>query len=354
MSSFNPNAASPKDSGIFGLPYTVEESKLLLIPVPWEPTTSYGGGASQGPRSIFEASKQIDLFDIELGHFYEQGIAMLHESPEVKRWNTAAKKAAQRVIAAAGPLEDSSADIKAAIQSVNEYSLKLNDYVYQQTKRLLAQGKIVGLVGGDHSSPFGAIQAFLEKYPHMGILHVDAHADLRDSFEGFLFSHASIMHNVMTRTPLKKLVQVGIRDFCEEEYRFIQDNQERIVTFFDSVITEQKMEEKNWAMMCDEIIQHLPQEVYVSFDIDGLDPRFCPHTGTPVPGGLDFLEALFLLKKVVRSGRKMIGFDLNEVSPGTGRAVFESASSVRDTAAEWDANVGARLLYKLCGWALTS
>jgi agmatinase len=87
--------------------------------------------------------------------------------------------------------------------------------------------------------------------------------------------------------------------------------------------------------------------VYISFDIDGLDPRFCPHTGTPVPGGLDFTEALFLIKKVARSGRKIIGFDLNEVSPGS--AALNSPDSIPDTAAEWDANVGARLLYKLCG-----
>jgi agmatinase len=352
MLNFNPNAASPKDSGIFGLPFTAEESKLILIPVPWEPTTSYGGGTSLGPQFIFDASKQVDLFDMELGPFYEKGIAMLPESQEMKEWNAVAKDAAQIVIAAAGTSDENSASVKKATQLVNELSLKLNDTIYQQTKQLLSQQKIVGLVGGDHSSHFGAIKAFLEKHPDMGILHFDAHADLRDTFEGFEFSHASIMHNVISKTALKKLVQVGIRDFCEEEYHFIQNNKERIVTFFDASITEQKMAEKSWAAICDDIIQHLPQEVYVSFDIDGLDPRFCPHTGTPVPGGLDFLEALFLLKKVVRSGRQIIGFDLNEVSPGS--AALTSTSSVLDTAAEWDANVGARLLYKLCGWALTS
>jgi agmatinase len=351
MTHFDPNAASPKDSGIFGLPYTVAEAKLVLIPVPWEPTTSYGGGTSLGPQFIFGASKQVDLFDMDLGNFYEQGIAMLEESPEVKQWNEIAKESAQVVIAAAGSAEENSAAVQQATQLVNDYSVKLNDYVYQQTKALLAQGKVVGLIGGDHSSPYGAIQAFLEKYPNMGILHFDAHADLRDAFEGFDYSHASIMHNVIEKTPLKKLVQVGIRDFCEDEFKLIKQN-DRIVTFFDNALTEQKMADKNWSAICDEIIQHLPQEVYVSFDIDGLDPRFCPHTGTPVPGGLDFLEALFLLKKVVRSGRKIIGFDLNEVSPGS--AALDAVTSTPDTAAEWDANVGARLLYKLCGFALTS
>lgn len=352
MSHFDPNAAAPKDSGIFGLPYTVEEANLVLIPVPWEATTSYGGGTSLGPQVIFNASKQVDLFDIDFGNFYEKGIHLLAESGEIKQWNTTAKKAAKIVIEAAGSSNTETEEVHKAIPLVNALSLKLNDFVYQTTKKLLSQGKMVGLIGGDHSSPFGAIQAFLEKYPNMGILHFDAHADLRNAYEGFEFSHASIMHNVITKTSLKKLVQVGIRDFCEEEFHFIQQNPDRITTFFDSQLTEQKLAAKDWSSICDNIIQHLPKEVFVSFDIDGLDPRYCPHTGTPVPGGLDFQEAIFLLKKVLASGRKIIGFDLNEVSPGG--SVLENPAKSLDTAAEWDANVGARLLYKLCGFTLTS
>lgn len=344
MISFDPNAAASKDSGIFGLPFSVSEAKLVLLPVPWEVTTSYGGGTSQGPQAIFDASKQVDLFDVVLGKFYEAGIAMADISEEIQQWNINAREFAEIVINAEGSTED--AHLITAIQEVNHYSLKLNDYVYTECKKLLAQGKIVGIVGGDHSVPFGAIQAFLEVYPKMGVLHFDAHADMREAYEGFTHSHASIMYNVISNTPLTKLVQVGIRDFCEEEYNFIQKHNTRVHTFFDSALFEQKMNGKGWSLICDEIVQHLPKEVYISFDIDGLDPRFCPHTGTPVPGGLDFQEALFLIQKVVRSGRKIIGFDLNEVSPGT------SAANDTDTAGEWDANVGARLLYKLCGYAL--
>lgn len=331
ITTFDPNAAAAEDSGIFGLPYSVSEAKLVLIPVPWEATTSYGGGTSQGPQAILAASKQVDLFDLELGNFFEAGIAMLDESKEVQTWSMEAESA--------------------TVEEINSYSQKLNHYVYTETKALLAQGKLVGLVGGDHSTPFGAIQAFLEKYPDLGILHFDAHADLRKAYEGFEHSHASIMYNLITKTPLNKLVQVGIRDFCEEEFKLIQENKGKIVTFFDSALFEQKVNGKSWSALCDEIITNLPQEVYVSFDIDGLDPRFCPHTGTPVPGGLDFQEALYLLKKLVQSGRKLIGFDLNEVSPGVAQA---SDSEALDSAGEWDANVGARLLYKLCGYTLKS
>lgn len=336
MTSFDLNAPATKDSGIFGLPFTVAEANLVLIPIPWEATTSYGGGTSKGPEAIFRASKQVDLFDVDLGNFFEAGIAMLDESPDVQKWNTIAKNAAQEVIKAIFAGEENP-KTTSALAEVNQYSLKVNDYVYQTTKDLLNQGKHVGLIGGDHSTPFGAIQAFLEKHPDMGILHIDAHADMRHAYEGFEDSHASIMYNVISKTPLKKLVQIGIRDFCKEEYDFIQANPERIHTFFDAQLAEKKMNGENWSAICASVIEKLPHEVYVSFDIDGLDPRYCPHTGTPVPGGLEFSEILYLFKKVALSGRKIIGFDLNEVAPGD---------------SEWDANVGARILFKLCGWTL--
>ncbi len=344
---FDPNAAASPNSGIFGLTFSVNEAKLALIPVPWEATTSYGGGTSNGPKAILQASKQVDLFDIDLGNFFESGIVMLDESADIQAWNDIAKLAARIVIDADAETDKST--LQSTIETVNELGAKVNDYVYVETKRLLTANKLVGVVGGDHSTPFGAIIAHLEKYPRMGVLHIDAHADLRNTFEGFEYSHASIMHNVMTKTSLTQLVQVGIRDFCEEEFEFIRTHQHRMTTFFDARLAEQKMNGKNWASICDEIIAPLPHEVYVSFDIDGLNPVFCPHTGTPVPGGLEFREALFLLKKVVQSGRKMIGFDLNEISPGV---AFDE--NKKDPASEWDANVGARLLYQLCGWTLAS
>jgi agmatinase len=334
MLNFNPNAAASKESGIFGLPFTVQEAQLVLLPVPWEVTTSYGGGTSLAPKAIFDASKQVDLFDLELGNFYEAGIAMLEISKEIEALNAIARKAAESVI------HESLADVKIALHTVNSSSLKLNDYVYTETKKLLLENKLVGIIGGDHSTPYGAICALLENYPDAGILHFDAHADLRNAYEGFEHSHASIMYNVITKTKLKKLIQVGIRDFCEEEYNFIQEHSHRIKTFFDKELFEKKMQGVSWSSLCDEIIGHLPNEVYISFDIDGLDPRYCPHTGTPVPGGLDFQEAIYLIKKVTQSGRTIIGFDLNEVSPGN------------HSTDEWDANVGARLLYKMCGYTL--
>jgi agmatinase len=210
----------------------------------------------------------------------------------------------------------------------------MNEWVYNQTLALLNKGKLVGLVGGDHSTPLGYYKAIGEKKGDFGILQIDAHCDLRDSYEGFQYSHASIMYNALKEVPqLTKLVQVGIRDYCEEELDFIKDNPERVTTFFDKDIKEALFEGEQWKSICDRIIDALPQQVYISFDIDGLDPKLCPHTGTPVPGGFEVAQIFYLFKRVLASGRQLIGFDLNEVSTSHD---------------EWDANVGARVLFKLC------
>jgi agmatinase len=337
MSAFDPNAAASPSSGIFGLPHSADEAKVVLIPVPFEATTSYGGGTSDGPRAILEASRQVDLFDLDTGRPYEAGIAMLEESASVRQWNREAKALAAPLIEAGGAAKGST-----AVKPIDALCEKVNAYVVETTQHWLARGKRVGLVGGDHGSVYGGIWAHAEKYPGMGILHVDAHADLRDAYEGFSWSHASIMHNVMERIPnVKKLVQVGIRDFGEAEYEYIRASQGRIVTVFDSQLARAAAQGMLWEEEVDRIVSQLPQQVYVSFDIDGLDPTLCPHTGTPVPGGLSFQQACGLLEGLVRNNKTLVGFDLNEVAPGP-------------EGDEWDGNVGARLLYKLIGWMLLS
>jgi agmatinase len=339
MSQFDPNAASTEDSGIFGLPYTQKESRLVFLPVPWEATTSYGGGTSKGPESIFEASHQVDLFDLEVEKPYEAGMYFLPVSKKILGWNREGKKEAQKIIRAGGRIEGKTA-LKKALTKVNDLGRKVNAEVKAQSQKVLNEGKILALVGGDHSTPFGALQAMAEKEKSFGILHIDAHSDTRNAFEGFEWSHASIMYNVMENIPeVKKLVQVGIRDFCEEEFLYIQNSKGKIKTFFDQDLAKHKANGKNWNQLCEQIVNELPEKVWISFDIDGLDPRFCPGTGTPVPGGLDFWEAVLLISAVAKTGKKIIGFDLNEVSPSVG---------------EWDANVGARMLYKMSAWCLAS
>lgn len=344
---FDPTTTISSEFGIFGIPLTEKECKLVLLPVPWEVTTSYGKGASNGPRIIREASEQIDLFDFETKNAYEAGYFMREISEDVMAKSKKYKELAQKVIELKTEQSDDTAQIEKLTEVVNAASKELTEWVYQQTKSILKTGKLFGLVGGDHSTPLGAIQAICEQHSannqsEVGILHIDAHSDTRKAYQGFEQSHASIMYNVMS-LPLKpkKLVQVGIRDFCEEEYNFVNSRPD-IKTFFDIGIKQRQLKGESWASIATDIINELPQKVYISFDIDGLDPRYCPSTGTPVIGGLSADEVFFLFNLVAQSGRTIVGFDLNEVSSG------EAESS------EWDGNVGARMLYKLCNWTIVT
>lgn len=344
---FDPTTTISSEFGIFGIPMTEEESRVVLLPVPWEVTTSYGRGASNGPRIIREASEQIDLFDFETKKAYEQGIFMKEISESVMADSVRFKALAQEVIQLRTDQSDDHARIEKLVAEVNKASQKLTDWVYKQTQEILNKGKLFGLVGGDHSTPLGAIRAICEKHSangqsEVGILHIDAHSDTRKAYQGFEQSHASIMYNVMnSKVKPKKLVQVGIRDFCEEEYQYVTTRSD-IKTFFDIGLKQRAMKGESWGSIAADIISELPQKVYISFDIDGLDPRYCPSTGTPVIGGLSADEVFFLFNLLAQSGKQIVGFDLNEVSSG------DADNS------EWDGNVGARMLYKLCGWSLVT
>ncbi len=189
-------------------------------------------------------------------------------------------------------------------------------------------------MGGEHSTPLGLIEALNERHESFGILQIDAHADLREAYEGFDQSHASIMYNVLESCPnMKRLVQVGIRDISPSEVNLIKESEGRIRTFLDWDIKQRAFEGMSWGEQVKNIIDTLPQKVYISFDIDGLNPGLCPNTGTPVPGGFSLEEINYLFFTLMDSGREIIGFDLNEVSPGEND--------------EWDANVGARALWNL-------
>lgn len=332
--------ASYKD-GIFGIPTSYETASVVIIPVPWEVTTSYGAGTANGPETVLMASPQIDLFDLELGKAYEKGYHLLAAPENILALNNKLKPMALEIrhqLEEHGELDTKHQKIQATI---NAGCAEMSDWVYSQAKEILAAGKKPAVLGGDHSSPEGCIRAVSEFHKQeIGVLHIDAHADLRFQYQGFERSHASIMNNVMNaKWRPKKLVQVAIRDFCEEEYQLIEERTD-ISTFFDLNLKRSLFEGESWSSICKRIAAELPEKVYVSFDIDGLSPEYCPSTGTPVPGGLSFDQATYLLRSLNEAGKKIVGFDLNEVAPST------------DEGDEWDGNVGARLLYKLCGWTV--
>ena len=345
IENYDPNSIGLSGNNIFSLPSTEENSKLIIIPVPWEVTVSYRNGTAKGPEKILEASKQVDLYDSFGKNLWQQGIFMPEISLDILQQNDYLRHCAELIISnleEGGETKDID-QLQKKLAQVNEGGATLEDYVYNQTNQYLEKNKLVALLGGDHSTPLGFIKAIAEKYEDIGIIQFDAHADLRNAYEGFTYSHASIMYNVITRIPqVSKLVQVGIRDYCDEEVNFIENSNGKIKTFFDEDLKHRMYDGETWKSICDSIINELPQLVYISFDIDGLDPKLCGNTGTPVPGGFDVEEIMYLFQKIVSSGRKVIAFDLNEVSAGEG-----TQDSV-------DATVGARVLYKLCNILLKS
>ncbi|MBS1776650.1 MAG: agmatinase family protein [Bacteroidetes bacterium] len=343
LSGFDPNSVGLKSNNIFGLPFKEADAELVLLPVPWEVTISYRDGTSRGPENIFDASMQVDLYDPDMPNAWKRGFHMLPVDKNIKRKSDFLRQCAELIISflIEGGNVAENKQLQTKLNEVNEAGVMLHNWVHEMTSRLLREGKKVGLIGGDHSTPLGFIKALSEVHDSFGVLQVDAHADLRNAYEGFIYSHASIMYNVLHEFPqVSKLVQVGTRDYCDEEVEMIAQSNGRISTYFDHQIKERQFEGETWKSICEEIVSKLPQKVYISFDIDGLDPKLCPNTGTPVPGGFELEQVFYLFKTLIKSGRQLIGFDLNEVSTGqnTGDCI--------------DSIVGARALYKLCNFMM--
>lgn len=317
MIEFDPNNSAPDGSGLFALPYSIDDSSVVIIPVPWDATSSQERASGGAPNAVYVASKYVELFDPKLGPIYRRGIAMDTPLAEIATLNNHA----------------------IALQSSDSFQgeiltqpcERLNELVEGLVSAHLAAGRRVGLLGGDHSVSYGAIEAHLSKHPGLGILQIDAHCDLRCEFDEIKFSHASIMYNVVENLQPDILVQVGVRGLCDFEADYIRRSG-RVCTFFDGDLHELRAVGVAWKEICSKIATTLPEKVYISLDIDGLVPWACPNTGTPVPGGLNFNDVVYLLRHIGTSGRSIVGFDLVEVG-----------------ANEFDASIAAHLLYQLCG-----
>ena len=219
------------------------------------------------------------------------------------------------------------------------------DWIYKKSSRTFQRGKIPALVGGEHSVSEGLIRLVGEKLKgEYGVLHLDAHADLRDSYQGFKHSHASVMYNVLSLDYApQKLVQVGVRDLCEEEYQRIKSDS-RVNCYFDEDISSRLFSGEQWTKICRQIINQLPSDIYVSLDVDVLSWNYAPGTGTPVPGGLSFNQVLHLLSEIRRQKKKLVAFDVVETADGGKHRAFP----------EWNGNVSARLIYYLAGLVLSA
>lgn len=335
INDYNPNAPGVRNDRFMGFPFKESEAQCILLPVPWDVTTSYAEGTSSAPDNILQASAQLDLGDRTFPNDWKKGIFMPAPDPAIAQWNDRWRDTAAEVIEAweSGEEVETSSRWQQKINQVNQASRELNEKVYDLSSHYLNQDKKVVLIGGDHSTPMGFIKALAERYDEIGVLQIDAHCDLRKAYEGFTYSHASIMYNILEEIlPVRKLVQVGIRDWCPEEMDVIQRSGNRIRTHFMPDLVRELFEGITWKQCCDQVVSELPSQVYISVDIDGLDPAYCPHTGTPVPGGISYQQLIYLLESIHHSGRQVIGADLVEVG---------------GTPHEWDGNVGARLAYKL-------
>lgn len=335
IANFDPSQPGLADSSIYGLPFTAEESEIIVVAVPWEVTVSYGAGASKGPTSIFEASFQVDLLQQEFPELWKLGI-FLDEGPSHWAEKSAYYKAlAQPIIEALenGEIIAENPTLSSYLEEINQASAVLNAELKERVLDWKAKGKKVILLGGDHSTPMGYYQALASLHQEFGILHFDAHMDLRIAYEGFTYSHASIMYNTIQLPQVSKLVQVGIRDFCEQEVAVVRSSS-KVKVYTDNDLKKSSFEGQTWKQKVDEIIDLLPDNVAVSFDIDAFYQWYCPNTGTPVPGGLSYEQATYALTQLANSKKNIIGMDLVEVAPGED---------------EWDGNVGARLLFHMCG-----
>ncbi|ULT40792.1 agmatinase family protein [Niabella defluvii] len=310
--------------------------------MPWEVTVSYGSGTAKAPEAICRASLQVDLYDPQFPDAWKRGFYLTPTDKQLQLKSAYLRREAELYIDYISRGEELKANqfMCKSIREVNEGGDYLNDWVYQQAKTHLKNRKLVGLLGGDHSTPLGLYKALAEQHDEYGILQIDAHCDLKKAYEGFKYSHASIMYNALNEIPqIKTITQVGVRDMSQDEWEYIQNSNGRVIPYFDQDIKERQFAGDTFREIAAEIIDSLPQKVHISFDIDGLDPKLCPNTGTPVPGGFELDRMFYLFHEILKSGRKVIGFDLVEVGVG-------------DT--EWNANVGARALFKLCNALITS
>jgi agmatinase len=244
-----------------------EAARVLVWPISYEGTVSYGGGTGEGAMAIVDASRNMELYDEETdSETYRLGIHTLDVTPP------------------AAPPE-------AMMRGLLE-----------QARRLVATEKFVCMIGGEHSVSAPVIQAHAERYENLSVLQIDAHADLRDSYDGTPHSHASIMARVVRDLRLPA-VQVGIRSISAEEARVIDEIPTRIFWAKDIV------GRTDW---WEEAVGGLTENVYLTIDIDGLDPSLVAQTGTPEPGGLGWYETVGLIRTLARSGRRVVGMDLNE------------------------------------------
>ena len=268
-------------------------ARFAVLPIPYDSTTSFQAGTREGPAAIIRASQQVELFDEELEReCHKAGVATLD------------------------PLMPNMAGPQA-----------MHEDVFAAAKRIVRDGKFLIGLGGEHSITSGLVRAVMTKHKKLSVLQIDAHLDLRDSWEGSPHSHACVMRRCLDLGA--KIVPVGIRNVSLGEHGFVKRRKIEVVT------ARQCHTDDDWV---DRVLNALGETVYITIDIDGFDPSFAPGTGTPEPGGLDWYQVTGLLR-LVAAEKNVVGADIVEVMPIPGQAVTEF--------------LAARLAYKLISYVQT-
>lgn len=292
----------PPDENFLGIAaeHSTDRAHIAILPLPLERTTSYGKGTKDGPRAILRASHYVEFYDDEFDRelCFDVGIATLESLPLKKL-----------------PPPEALSLIEA------------------RTREILASGKFCAALGGEHTVTAPLVRAHIERYPDVSVLQLDAHSDLRDEYDGTPLSHACVMARVAEFLPPDRITQVGIRALCKEEAAFIRKR--GVHTFFASGIRRGRYGDE-WI---ERVVETLGEKVYLTFDVDALDPSIMPATGTPEPEGLTYSECIALVRRVVESGRRIVGFDVVELAP-IKRLHFADL-------------VAARLVYKLLNIAFS-
>ena len=222
LTTFDPNSVGNPRNNIFGLPFTEEQARLVILPIPWEVTVSYSAGTARAPEHIFKASLQVDLFDPDYRDAWRQGFFMREADKKILIKSDYLRREAELYInyIAEGEDVNSNKFMCKTLKEVNAGSEYLNEWVYNQTRDLLKQGKLVALLGGDHSTPLGYFKAIAETHGEFGILQIDAHCDLRIAYENFTYSHASIMYNALKEIPELKTLYLTFNVGFKNSFRY--------------------------------------------------------------------------------------------------------------------------------------
>ncbi|NJN89223.1 MAG: agmatinase, partial [Leptolyngbyaceae cyanobacterium SL_5_14] len=252
LQNYDPSGIGVDNGNLLGLPFDYDSASIIVFGVPWEVTVSYGAGTAAGPQAVLDASRQLDLFDFDNPDGWKQGIFMAEISQSIQQKSDALRQDATRIIQhmeQGGQVEDSP-ELVELLQTINQECEAVNQWLFDQSQTAISQGKKVAVIGGDHSVPLGNLRAIAHHHSNFGILHIDAHADLREAYEGFEFSHASIMFNALKLPQLSKLVQVGIRDLSHDEVKLIQQSDGRVSAYYDPMLKQKLYGGVSWLELC--------------------------------------------------------------------------------------------------------